>query len=203
MKNSIQTITALLCATTILYSCAVSENATVQKPSTAQDNNISKTCFVQLNDGSIKQYHSLKLVTGVLTTPHLLADNNIVINAKDIIAYQDGSRYAVSAKLLTSKKEGYVAAEALPGFAIKLLSGKLNLYSRKYYNGASTSEEYFLQDGNDAHIIAFSKEALKSMLREDTKALEYFNSRPKQAQQSKKIIATVDMHNNNQLVTKN
>jgi len=63
------------------------------------------TCFVQLNDGAIQNYSTLKLVTGVFVTPHLLADNKIIINSGDIIAYQNKEHYAVTAKILTSKKK--------------------------------------------------------------------------------------------------
>ena len=205
MKNRFAAITALLCASTIFHSCAVSENAvTVKNEGAATSNQLSKTCFVQLNDGSIKQYHSLKLVTGVLTKPHLVANDKEVINTKDIIAYQDKSHYAVAAKLLTGKRSGAVPTETLPGFAVKILSGKLNLYRRSYYNGANTTAAYFLQEGEEGHIIAYSKEALQIMLGEDKKALHYFNSKTKKAAQSKIIIATVAMYNgNSQLLTKN
>ena len=160
-------------------------------------------CFVQMNDGSIKQYGSLKLVTGVLKTPHLLADDKVIINSKDIMAYQSNRHYAVAAKILTSTKKGYVAVETLPGFAVKVISGKLNVYSRKYYNGANTVDEYFLQSGNDGYIIAYTKDVLKSILKEDAKALEYFNSKSKVLPKSKKLFATVEMYNNSQMVTKN
>jgi hypothetical protein len=156
-----------------------------------------------LNDGSIQQYESLKLVTGVLTTPYLLANNKLVINSKDIMAYQDEKHYAVSAKILTSKKNSRVAVETLPGFAVKVISGKLNVYSRKYYNGGNTREEYFLQNGNEGYIVAYSKAVLISMLKEDTKALEYFNSRSKISPRSKKLLVAVQMYNNGQLMTKN
>lgn len=204
MKNIIPAIAVLFCAATLLNSCATGKNAvTSLNPAIENTDNHVATCFVQLNDGSIKQFSSLKLVTGLFTTPHLLADDKLVINAKDIKAYQDNKRYAVSAKQLKSKKDGYVSSEALPGFAVKLLSGKLNVYGRKYYNGANSVDEYFLQEGNDGHIIAYSRNVLRDMLKEDTKALEYFNSRSKGSSKSKKLIAAVEMYNNNQLLTKN
>jgi len=204
MKNIIPALAVLFCAAVLLNSCSTGKNA-VSSPIAVAENtdNHSATCFVQLNDGSIKQFSSLKLVTGFFTTPHLLADDKLVINAKDIKAYQDNKRYAVSAKQLKSGKDGYVASEALPGFAIKLLSGKLNVYSRKYYNGANSVDEYFLQEGNEGHIIAYSRNVLKAMLKDDAKALDYFNSRTKGSPRSKKLIAAVEMYNNNQLLTKN
>jgi hypothetical protein len=202
MKKIIPSIVALCSIVILLNSCAVGKNSVATQKTDPENTNETSACFVQLNDGSIKQYESLKLVTGVLTTPHLLADNKVVINSKDIMAYQNSNHYAVAAKILTSTKKSYVATETLPGFAVKVLSGKLNVYSRKYYNGANTVDEYFLQTGNDGYIVAYSKDVLKSMLKEDAKALEYLNSKSKKSPKSK-LLTAVEMYNNSQMVTKN
>ena len=204
MKNFIPAIAVLISITTLLNSCAVSKNSTDQQQTAVKnENETSSTCFVQLNDGSIKQFTTLKLVTGVLTTPHLLGDGKEVINAKDIIAYQNDKQYAVSAKILTSKKSANVSVETLPGFAVRLLSGKLNVYCRKYYNGANTANEYFLQNGNDGYIVAYSKDVLKSMLKDDMNAMAFFNSKTKVSPQSKKLLAAVEIYNKGQMMTKN
>ncbi|MFM6926607.1 MAG: hypothetical protein ACKOU7_13960, partial [Ferruginibacter sp.] len=148
MKN-LPAIAVLISATILLNSCAVSKNSIEQPQANLKPvNETSATCFVQLNNGSIQQFTTLKLVTGILTTPHLLADGKVVINSKDIIAYQDNKQYAVSSKILTSKRSSGISVETLPGFAVKVVSGKLNVYCRKYYNGTNTSDEYFLQNGN-------------------------------------------------------
>jgi hypothetical protein len=160
-------------------------------------------CFVQLNNGSFKQFSTLKLVTGILKTPHLLADGKDIINAKDIIAYQNSMHYAVSPKILSGLRSGLVSVETLPGFAVKIMSGKLNVYSRKYYNGANTAEDYFLQSGNDGLIISYSKKALNSLLKEDAKSSEFFNSKIKALSGSKRILAAVKLYNSGQLMTRN
>ena len=204
MKKNTPGIVAFCSVIIMLNACSVGKNSVASpKSDFTNTNELSKTCFVQLNDGSIQQYTSLKLVTGVLKTPHLLADDKVVIISKDIMAYQNDKHYSVAAKILTSKKNGSVAAETLPGFAVKIVSGKLNVYSRKYYNGANTAEEYFLQNGNDGYIVAYSKEVLKGMLKEDTKTLEFFSSKAKVSPKSKKIIATVEMYNSRQFFTRN
>ncbi len=204
MKRNLPAIIVFICAGMLLNSCAVSKSSgNIQKSETGIGNESSSTCYVQLNDGTIQQYSSLKLVTGVLTTPHLLADNKTVLNSKDIMAYQDSRYYAVSAKIITTNKKSKVAVEALPGFAVRVVTGKVNVYSRKYYNGSNTVEEYFLQQGKDGFIVSYSKDVLKSMLKEDSKALEYFNSRSKVSPRSRKMLATVEMYNNGQLFTKN
>lgn len=203
MKKALPAIAVLLCVV-MLTSFAVSNKAfTAVNPQVEDPKKDSKSCYVQFNDGTVKQYSSLKLVTGVLKTPHLLADNKTVLYAKDIMAYQDSRYYAVSSKILTSNKKSQVAVDALPGFAVRIVSGKLNVYSRKYYNGGNTVEEFFLQHGNDGFIIAYSKDVLISMLKEDNKALEFFNSNTKVSPWSKKIIAAVEIFNNGQMITKN
>lgn len=204
MKNPIPAIAVLISAIFLLNACAVSKNSIDRQETTLKNTtDISSGCFVQLNDGSIKQFATLKLVTGVLTTPHLLGDGKVVINAREIIAYQDNKQYAVSAKIITAKRPACVSADALPGFAVKLLSGKLNVYSRKYYNGTNVSDEYFLQNGSDGYIIAYSKDVLKSMLKDDMNASAFFNSRTKVSPRSKKILTAVEMYNKSQLMTKN
>lgn len=205
MKTALPAFAVLVCTAMMLTSCTISKNSVdVQQPEPEAPNEpTSASCFIQLKDGTIKQFKTLKLVTGIMTSPHLLGDNKEVINGKDIIAYQNNKHYAVSSIILTSTKHATVAAETLPGFAVKVLSGKLNVYCRKYYNGANTAEEYFLQSGNDGYIIAYSTTVLKSLIKEDAKALEYFNSKSKVSPKSKKMIAAVEIYNNGQMMTKN
>ncbi len=203
MKKLIPSITVLCSIVILLHSCAVSKNSVEQQ--NLPDQNLHDgplTCFVQLNDGTIQNYTSLKLVTGIFVTPHLLADNKVVINSTDIIAYQNKEHYAVAAKILTSKKNSRVAVETLPGFAVKVLSGKLNVYSRKFYNGANTVEEYFLQQGNDGYIVAYTKDVLLTMLKDDIKALEYFNSNS-MSPKSRKFLEAVVLYNSDQSLTRN
>lgn len=204
MKNFIPAVAVLISTTILVNSCAVSKNSNDSQNSALKNvNEASATCFVQLNDGSIKQFSTLKLVTGVLATPHLVADGKVVINSKDIIAYQHDKHYAVSAKILTSTKSAAVSVETLPGFAVKVVSGKLNVYCRKFYNGANTSNEYFLQDGSDGYIVAYTKDVLISMLKDDMNATAFFKSKTKVSPISKKMLTAVEIYNKGQMMTKN
>ena len=204
MKIFIPAIAMLVSTTILATSCAVSKNSINQQQTILKNaNETSASCFIQLNDGSIRQFATLKLVTGILTTPHLLGDGKVVINAKEIISYQNDKQYAVSAKILTSKKSGNVSVETLPGFAVMVLSGKLNVYCRKYYNGTNTTDEYFLQNGNDGYIVVYSKDFLKSMLNQDINASAFFNSKSKVSPKSKKMLTAVEIFNKGQLMTKN
>ena len=126
-----------------------------------------------------------------------------MINAKDIKCYYDGRYFAVSDKALTTAKTSYVAVDALPGFARRIATGKLNVYSRKFYNGNNSVEEFFLQNGSEGPIVAYSAAAMKEILKDNTKALEYYNSNAKVSPKSKKILATADLYNGGELFSKN
>jgi hypothetical protein len=205
MKTIVPSVALLCSAMIMLNSCSVSKSSV---PSTNNEsgkaNDATLTCFVVKTDGSRQEFSTLRLVTGVLTTPHLLADNKTVIEGKDILAYQDNKRFAVSQKLLNTKRISYVATEALPGFATRIVNGKISVYSRKYYNGNTTSTEYFLQTGDDGEIVAYSDAKMSELLKDNQKAAEFFNSNVKISPKSKKMFATVDIYNNApQFVTKN
>ncbi len=204
MKKSIPAL-ALLCIISLVFNaCSVSQNAVANAPEPEKANPAAASCYVVKTDGSTQQYSTLKLVTGVLVTPHLLADGKTVIESKDVMAYQDGRRFAVSQKLLKTSKTSYVAVETLPGFAVRIARGKLNIYSRKYYNGNTAVTEYFLQSGDEGEIVSYSPAAMKELIKDNTAAVDYYNSKVKVSPKSKKLLVTADMYNNpGQYISKN
>jgi hypothetical protein len=167
------------------------------------DNPKEVVCFVQMNDGTIKNFNTLKLVTGIFKTPHLLANDSIVIMANDIKAYQNKDGYAVSQKEFTTKKQSTVAVKALPGFAVRIASGKLNVYSFKYYNGHNTTEKFFLQSGEQGQILAYTPELLNELLKDNSDAFSLFNEKNSSTTFSKKLLASVEMYNTSILISKN
>lgn len=204
MKNSIPSLVILCASVVILNACYTSKDSVTAPKSDSENlDKATSSCFVIMADGSTRNYTNLRLVTGVLVTPHLVADNNTAIYAKDVLAYQDGHRYAVSQKLLSTKKTSYVAAETLPGFAVRITKGKLNIYSRKYYNGNTTVTEYFLQSGDEGEIIAFSPDLMKEMIKDNNRAIDYYNSKVKNSTNSKKLLVAVDIYNNPTYISKN
>lgn len=167
------------------------------------DNPKEVVCFVQMNDGTIKNFNTLKLVTGIFKTPHLLANDSIVIMANDIKAYQNKDGYAVSQKEFTTKKQSTVAVKALPGFAVRIASGKLNVYSFKYYNGHNTTEKFFLQSGEQGQILAYTPELMNELLKDNSDAFSLFNEKNSSTTFSKKLLASVEMYNTSILISKN
>ncbi len=196
MKQSLLT-KAALCSFVLLFSCFVFVNHVAAQPkadiSPSEENN--KNCFVKLKDGSIREYVTLKLVTGVLVSPHLLANDKIVIKASDISAYQSDKHFAVSYSSLITPRTAMVSVETLPGFAVRVVTGKMNVYARKYYNGGNAVNEYFLQHGTDGEIVSYSSEMMRSFLKDNAKALDYYNSKVKFSPRAKKLLATAQIYN--------
>lgn len=204
MKRTIPFITAICCSAILLHSCTGSKNSLADNSTEIVNNKIpTGTCYVEFTDGSTKQFASLKLITGIFKTPHLLADNKQLLNTKDIKSYYDGHYFAVSDKALTTSKTSYVAVDALPGFAKRIATGKLNVYSRKFYNGNNSVEEYFLQNGNNGPIVSYSTDVMKAILKDNAKALAYYNNNTKVSPVSKKILAAAEIYNNGELLSKN
>jgi hypothetical protein len=203
MKTFYPSGMAIACLLIALNSCVSTQN-TVEPQKTVIDTPKEEiSCFVQMNDGSIKNYATIKLITGVFKKPHLLADGNVIINAADIKAYQDLQHYAVAQKEFTTAKPSHVAVEALPGFAVRVAKGKINVYSLKYYNGHNASEKFFLQSGEEGKIVAYSPELMNELLKDNTDAYTFFNENSKVTVFSKKLLISVEIYNTSRFISKN
>ncbi len=198
---------ALVLTSTLLFlqSCAVS-SSTAQPEAEADlkpGQGSSGNSFVVLHDGTIQHYKSLKLVTGIFSSPHLLADAKTKIPASDVCAYQNEDHFALSQQNLVNGRRSKSAVESLPGFAVRIATGKLNIYSHKYYNGSGTSEELFIQVGNEGAILAYKPGLLNDILKDHPEAFNFFNSRKKIAPVSKKLLATAELFNKAPLISRN
>lgn len=203
MKKTILILSNLLIISFLLNSCSV-DRSIAQRISSFEnipDNN--QDVYVQYNDGSIKHFKSLELVTGVFTSPHLLADNNIKINASEIKAYQDKTSFAISQKTFVSGIRSAVALDALPGFAVRVIKGKVNVYCKKFFNGAHAADEYYLQFGDKGEIRVYSPELMNSLLKNDLAAYDYFNSKSNKNKMPEKLIETIKILNNGQIASNN
>jgi hypothetical protein len=154
-------------------------------------------------DGTIKNYATLKLVTGFLKTPYLLADGKIKIMGKDIKAYQNKDHYAISQAIFTSGHKSYVATETLPGFAIRIAKGKINVYAKKYYNGVAAVDEYFVQKGEGGQILAYTTENMNLMVKDDDEALAFFVNKSYTTPKSKRELTQAPYSNTSRTNTRN
>ena len=138
------------------------------------NDNISKKCFVKMNDGTIREFKTLTLVTGLFKSPHLLADGKIKIKPSEILEYKTNDQYAVSQRLFEDGRHSNVSTETLPGFAVLVMNGPLNVYSKKYFNGTVSIDEFFIQSGNEGKIYAFSIKRMTELLASQPEALNAF-----------------------------
>lgn len=185
-------------------SCANNKHLLLVKnsvPITSQKN--VGQCYVKRTDGSVQYFKSLKLVKGLFKSPHLLADDKIVINASEITAYQNNQHYAVSQNQIIGGKKSFVAVETLPGFAVRLVRGKLNLYRKKYYNGHGSSDEYFIQSGDEGNIIVYNPDSFKGMINDNEIAMSYISEENEKKDLSTYLETVTEIYNITQYVSKN
>ncbi len=203
MKKNLPNLALAFMASSMISSCSTNQISASQRKVEAQNSKeIAAASFVKMNDGTVKVYQSLKLVTGIFTTPHLLADGKFKIEPSSITAYQNNDHYAISQSMIAKGRKSYVAIETLPGFAVRVAKGKLNVYCKKFYNGRAAVDEFFLQSGNEGEILSYTPDLLKTMIKDNHEALTFFTTQ-KEKDIAKKLQATADMYNQSQFMSKN
>ena len=206
MKKIHAVMPVLLSIVLLFNACVTGKNSVGDRKITGNDSKeTNAACFVQLNNGTIKNYATLQLVTGMFKAPHLLADGKIKIHASEIKAYQNNDHYAVSQNTFCCGRKSYVAVETLPGFAVRIIKGKLNVYVKKFFNGQHAVDEYFLQSG-DGKIVPYSPEVMNDMVKSNSSAYDLFNSNVKKNTSNtfEKIQAVAYLFNNtDQFISKN
>ena len=182
----------------ISKSSSAQDNADVKKPAET-----TGTVFVEMNDGTIRNFSTLKMVTGIMMTPHLVADGKYVIDGNEIKAYQDGdNHYAVSQKVFKSGNRTHLALEVLPGFVQRIATGKLNIYDKQFFNGFRTVDEFFIQSA-DGDILPYSESRLNDLVKDDPQALKLFNCKNKKQTLLEKLQLTANIVNSAALVSRN
>jgi hypothetical protein len=206
MKKILTAMPVLLSIVLLLNSCSTGKNAVTERKTGTEAKENAASCFVQLNDGTIKNYTSLKLITGMFKAPHLLADGKTRINASQIKAYQNEIHYAVSQNTFCCGRKSYVAVETLPGFAVRIIKGKLNVFVKKFFNGQHAVDEFFLQAGSDGQIVPYTPETMSELVKSNQDAYNLFNNNHKRNNVNtlEKIQASAYLFNNaDQFISKN
>jgi len=202
MKNVLNAIVGLVLLTALNSSC--SKLGCVYKTNPSKASKLSSSSsFVKLKNGRTVYYNKLEIIKGVFTAPHLLANESIKIKPSEIEAYQTEDHYAVSQKFIMNGHKSSVAVDALPGFAKRVVKGKLNVYCKKYFNGRFATDEFFLQSENDSRIYAYTPELFKKMIEDNEEALNYYHKEIVGVVLSKKITNTAEMYNQSTFMTKN
>ena len=202
MKNVFNAIAGLALITVLNSSC--SKTICVYKTDSLKASKASNSSsFVKLKNGRTVFYNKLEIVKGVFTAPHLLANESIKIKPSEIEAYQIEDHFAVSQKYIMNGHKSAVAVDALPGFAKRVVKGKLNVYCKKYFNGRFATDEFFLQSENDSRIYAYTPELFKQMIEDNEAASNYYQKETVGVEPSKKITTTAEMYNQAVYMTRN
>lgn len=170
MKKITSSIVLAFSVLFFLNSCSV--NHSIQEDDLIhfkQNDDNAGASFVRFKDGHVLHCQTLIFKKkGFLTTPYLLADGWYKIKANDVERYQIDGKLAVSGTNIKDELNSVVAKDALPGFAVRLVSGKMNVYQRIIFNGRSAFTRYYIQLGTTGPIVKYSPEALKKMFDEQT-----------------------------------
>ena len=204
MKKTLYTLALVLPVSLLFNACKLSNemNNGLSNNAVSSKSSVSN-CFIQKKDGSVINYGSLHMVNAVFNDAYLLADNKTRIYPKEIVAYQTNEYYAVSQSQFSNGRKSHVAITCLPGFGMRIAKGKLNVYTKQYFNGTLAVDEYYLQSGDDGPIKVFSPILIKELLQNDAKAIGYFKSNHKQKPLRELLTATASLVNADRSVTKN
>jgi len=201
MKKRLIQFTLVAISVTFLTSCAKTAIYKANREAAISSSRESSSpCFIQKNDGTIVDFQTLELITGPFKTPYLLANGKTKIKASDIIAYQNTKHYAISQSQLCCKKKTYVSTETLPGFAVRMAKGRLNVYCKKAYNGQSAIDEFFIQSGN-GEILPYTPELLSEIVKDNTQAYEFFINKDFKGKLPEKLYSTAQIYNTGSFAT--
>lgn len=204
MKKSYYTPVLALSILLLFTACSVSNNLDNGLRSNRLDSKATlSNCYIQKKDGSIANFSTLRMVNSVFNDAYLLADNKTRIYPKEIMAYQTNEYYAVSQSRFSNGRKSHVSIDCLPGFGLRIAKGKLNVYTKKYFNGTLAVDEYYLQSGDDGPIRVYTPKLIREMLKQDATATSYFQANEKTKSLGDLLSATASLINTGNLVTKN
>jgi hypothetical protein len=196
MKTTIPISFALFTSICLLGSCSGTRQASMERKIALQNSKKEiSNCFVEMTDGTIKNYSSLKIVTGIYKSPHLLADGKIKIYPHEIISYQNQDHFAVNAGGFSmGGHKSNIASETLPGFAVRIATGRLNVYIKKYKVSDRVVDEYYLQEG-EGQVLAYTPELMDALIKNSPEALDFFNNNRKRIKLTKQLKLTASIFN--------
>lgn len=195
MLKPIPSVFSCLITASLLSSCTSTLATQERKMALLESKVNAKECFVEMRDGTVKNYSSLKLMTSVYKAPHLLADGKIKIEADEIVAYQSKRHYAINASGFSyGGHKSNIASETLPGFAVRVATGHLNVYIKKYKINGKVMDEYFLQE-NNGQVLVYTPELMSALVRNNPEALEFFNNNKKRIKLTNELKTTAKIYN--------
>lgn len=180
-------------------SCSAGKDMAERKEILRNAKETNSGCFVIFKDGRTEFYKTLILKTSMVSLPYLLADGKIKITREEVEAYQTENYYAVS-QLTYNDEHSKVAIECLPGFAVRIAKGNLNVYDRRCLR-SSVGREFYIQAGANKPIYEYSPDLMNAVIKYHYEAYNYFNKN-KKTKLLTKIYTTADLFNNAPSYTK-
>ena len=179
--------------------CSTGKNVVERKEILLNAKETETGCFVIFKDGRTEFYQTLVLKTSMINAPYLLADGNTRISGNEVEAYQTEKYYAVS-QVTVNDLHSKIAIECLPGFAVRIAKGRMNVYDRRCLR-TGASREFYIQAGDNKPIFEYSPDLMNAVIKYHYEAYNYFNS-SKKAKLLTKIYTAADMYNNAPSYTK-
>lgn len=148
----------------LFTSCTVNKTLTNQLSFDIKNKDADQVSYVRFKNGQMLYCQTLELKNGIFTSPHLIGDGWYKIETADVAEYKLNGQLAISEEKLNDKKHSRVAVDALPGFAVQIIKGDLNVYHRKYFNGRNAVNRYYLQIGNEGPIMLYNTKDMKELI---------------------------------------
>jgi hypothetical protein len=148
----------------LFTSCTVNKTLTNELSFDIKNKDVDQVSYVRFKNGQMLYCQTLELKKGIFTSPHLIGDGWYKIETADVAEYKLNGQLAISEEKLNDKKHASVAIDALPGFAVQIIKGDLNVFHRKYFNGRNAVNRYYLQIGNEGPIMLYNTKEMKELI---------------------------------------
>ncbi len=148
----------------LFSSCSVNKTLTNQSSFDFNSKDADQIPYVRFKNGKMLYCQTLELKKGIFTSPHLIGDGWYKIETADVAEYKLNGQLAMSEEKLNDKKHSNVSIGALPGFAVQIVKGNLNVFHRKYFNGRNAVNRYYLQIGNEGPIMLYNAKSMKELI---------------------------------------
>ena len=190
----------LLAATIFLFTSCYFENK-IQKQGAIESRDGKHEAFIELDNGEMLTFQTLKIKSPPLQYQYLLGDDKkLDIAANKIKAFQTAGYYAYRIYDQPDLMIGKLPYSDL--FAVRIVNGKIELFvisskeSGAYGpNQSGFVKRYYLRKGKNTSLIPASEVTLKNMILDNKSVLEDFNKLYKRSYLFKSTMKVLEEYN--------
>ncbi len=189
----------LVCVAFVVSSCYFENKIHRQGAVDSRDPRLE--CFIEMMDGTIVPYNSLKIKSPPLQYQYLQGNGErLTINTKDIRAFQTEKFYAYK---LYDKSPGVIGKLPFSElFAERIVNGKIELFVIREMNnsayGPNSSgyqKSYFIRKGKTNDLVPATRGSLKKMISDNKSLAADFESLYKGTYPFKSIMRILEEYN--------